>query len=192
MTTTIPTNEPDQLRAGDTWQWRREDLTADYPAGDGWVLTYRFKNAAGGFEIVAEADGDNFAIEASAASTEDFTAGTYRWQAQVVLGAVKKTVDTGTFVVQPGLFIDGDETALDQRTHARKVLDAIEAVLESRASKDQQEYSIAGRSLKRTPIADLIMMRDRYAAEVRSQDAADRTANGLPDKRRVYVRFHRV
>lgn len=189
---TIPTNEPDSLRAGDTWQWRREDLTADYPASDGWVLTYRFKNAAGGFEIVANADGDYFAVTVAASATEEFTAGRYRWQAQVTLSGVKKTVDTGTFEVLPGLFIDDAETALDQRSHARKVLDAIEALLEGRASKDQMEYSIAGRSLKRTPIPDLLVLRDRYLAEVRSEAAAERAANGLPDKRRIYVRFNRV
>ena len=50
MAVDIPENEPDTLRAGDTWKWTR--TLADYPAS-AWTLKYRFKSAAGGFELEA-------------------------------------------------------------------------------------------------------------------------------------------
>ena len=56
-------------------------------------------------------------------------------------------------------------TSIDVQSHARKVLSAIEAVIEGRASQDQMSYSIAGRSLSRMPIDDLLTLRDRYRAE---------------------------
>ena len=56
-------------------------------------------------------------------------------------------------------------TSIDVHSHARIVLSAIEAVIEGRASQDQMSYSIAGRSLSRMPIDDLLTFRDRYKAE---------------------------
>lgn len=172
-----PTNEPSQLRAGDTWAWRREDLAADYPAS-AWALTYRFKNAAGGFEIVATADGDHFVVNHPASTTASISAGTYTWAAQAVNGADKYTVDHGTLEVLANLFSGTATAASDQRSHNQKTLDAIKAVIENRASKDQEEYTIAGRSLKRTPMADLILLLNFYEARVAGEQAEENLRNG--------------
>ena len=51
MAASIPTTEPTSLRAGNTWQWRREDLS-DYPAST-WTLTYHFRNRTSHFDVVA-------------------------------------------------------------------------------------------------------------------------------------------
>jgi hypothetical protein len=59
----------------------------------------------------------------------------------------------------------------DPRSHARKTLDAIEAVVEGRATKDQQAYTIGGRSLQRMPIKDLMYFRGVYRAEVYAEES---------------------
>jgi hypothetical protein len=186
----IATNEPSSLRLGDTWQWRREDLASDYPAST-WTLTYRFKNAVGGFEIIATADGNNFAVTVLAATTAAYTsgAGTYAWAAQVSSGASKFTVDSGTLIVEPNLFAGTSTAASDQRTHNQIVLDAIKAVMESRASKDQQEYVIAGRKLVVTPIADLIKLFSFYEQRVAGEQAAENLRNGIAVGGRIQVRM---
>jgi len=74
--------------------------------------------------------------------------------------------ESGRLTVQP------DPTAApdgDLNTHAERVLAAIEAVIENRATKDQQSYSIAGRSITRIPIAELLELRKQYKAEVAEQ-----------------------
>lgn len=187
MTIEVPTNEPRELRAGDTWQWRREDLT-DYPASS-WVLTYRFKNAAGGFEIAASADGDNHAVTVAAATTSGYTAGVYDWAAQAVSGTTKHTVDTGRLTVLANLFAGTATAASDQRTHAQTVLDAVEALLENRATLDQQEYQIGGRMLKRMPITDLLKLRNFYKSEVANETAAEKLRNGLGIGSAIRVRM---
>ena len=53
MAQSIPTTEPTRLRAGDTWQWRREDLS-DYPA-TAWTLTYWFRNSTDHLDVSAAA-----------------------------------------------------------------------------------------------------------------------------------------
>lgn len=183
---TTPTNEPLELRAGDTWEWRREDLS-DFPAGT-WTLTYRFKNATGGFEVVATADGTNHEVSVASSTTANFLAGTYSWAAQVVNGATKKTVDMGEVKVLPNLFAGAAATASDLRSHPRKVLDAIEAVIEGRATLDQEEFQIGGRMLKRTSIPHLLKLRSRYQDEVAREQAAERLANGLGTARKLQVR----
>lgn len=186
---TTPTTEPTELRAGDLWEWRREDLTSDYPATS-WTLTYRFKNAAGGFEVTAATDGDAFAASVAAATSAAIVAGVYAWQARASNGTDIFTVETGTLKVLPNLFAGTATDASDQRTHARRTLEAIEAVIEGRATTDQQAYAIGNRSLTRIPLPELLVFRDRYRMAVAREDQA----NGVPNNfgRDRYVRFGRA
>jgi hypothetical protein len=180
----IPKNEPFEARAGDTWQWRREDLSSDYPAPT-WTLSYYFKNPTANFNFNAAADGVNFAVTVAKATTAAYAAGRYKWFAFVDNGTQRFEVDRGELEVLPNLAVAGN---LDDRTHARKVLEAIEAVIEGRASKDQEEYTIGNRSLKRTPLEELAKMRIRYKQEAAAEEAADRLANGYGSPRKIQIR----
>lgn len=179
-----PTREPLKLEIGDSWAWRREDLAADYPATS-WTLSYEIVSAAAAISITAAADGDQFAISVAAATTAAYTAGRYRMAGYVTAGANRWRVYLGALELMPNLAAG----VADIRSHARKVLDAIEAVIEGRAAKDQQGYTIAGRRLDRTPIEDLLKLRGQYMAEAARETAAERLAAGLADPRRVLVRF---
>src|SRR5690554_1873719 len=121
--TDIATNEPLELRAGLTWQWRREDLAADYPAS-AWTLTYYFKktgSSGANFSIAAAADGDDFEVDEAPGDTDDRTAGDYTWVALVTDGTDTFEVDRGRLK----LLARYDAAAnLDDRTHARKMLEA--------------------------------------------------------------------
>lgn len=183
MTAPVPTTEPSELRAGVTWQWTRE--LPDYPASS-WTLKYWFKKTGAtgaNFSIIATASGDTHSVTSTAATTAALTAGDYTWAALVTSGSEAHEVDHGTFKLLPRY----DAAAnLDDREHARIVLDAIEAVIEGRATKDQQEYSIGSRMLKLTPIKDLLELRDRYRAEVFGLDSAEAAANGKGGKQLVW------
>lgn len=182
----IPTNEPITLRAGDTWQWKRS-LT-DYPAGT-WTLKYRFKNAAGGFEVVASADGTDHSVTVAAATSTGYAAGKYAWIAWVEAGTEKFTVDQGTVEVLPDLRTGAATAAQDTRSHARKVLDALEALLEGKATRDQMAYTINGRSLERLKPEEVIKWRSFYRAEVLREERAEAIASGLGGGARVVVRL---
>ena len=80
-------------------------------------------------------------------------------------------------------------TNADVRSHAKKVLDAIEAVLENRASQDQMSYSIAGRSLSRMSIDDLMTFRNRYRAEYLREIKLARIKNKQDSGNTIKVRF---
>jgi hypothetical protein len=179
----IPTLEPSSVNAGDTWRWTRS--LADYPASAGWALSYTLINASAKITISASASGDDHAVTVAAATTAGYAAGTYDWRARVSKDGEVYTVGEGRITVRNAFAA----STFDARSHARKTLDAIEAVIEGRASSAVAEYTIAGRSLKHIPVADLLALRDKYRAEVLREDAAAAVAAGLPDRRRVFVRF---
>lgn len=178
MTATIPLIEPTRMRAGETWQWRREDLVPDYPASAGWTLKYALKNATQHLEFSATADGDMFAITVASSVTANVVAGKYR-----MIGYVE---DTSTppqrfGVCNEEILVDASyATALpvDDRTHARKALEAIEATIEGRATQAQLEYMIGHRQVRYMSHNDLIDARKYYRGEVRSEDLKDQAGRG--------------
>jgi hypothetical protein len=179
----IPTIEPTTANAGDTWRWTR--ALADYPASAGWALSYTLINAAAKITINASASGDNHAVTVSAATTAGYAAGSYDWRARVSKAGEIYTVGEGRITVRNAF----SASTFDARTHARKTLEAIEAVIEGRASSEVSYYMIGNRQLRYMTPAELLTLRDKYRAEVKGEDAAAAVAAGLPDKRRVYVRF---
>lgn len=179
----IPTREPLQLNAGDTWRWTR--TLDDYPASQGWTLSYTLINAAAKITINASASGNDHAVLVAANTTGGYAPGAYEWRARVSKAGEVYTVGEGRITVRNALAA----STLDTRSHARKTLEAVESVIEGRAGSAVLEYQIAGRSLKHIPIADLLVLRDKYRAEVMREDAAAAVASGLPDRRRVFVRF---
>lgn len=185
MAADIPTTEPVQLRAGDTWKWTK--TLEDYPASV-WALVYQFKSAAGGFEVAASASGDDHAVTVDAATSAAVAAGQYAWMAWVESGDEKYTVGSGTVQVLPDYRSGTATDALDDRSHARKMLDSIEAWLESR-DPAVAEYEIAGRRMKYTPIAELIKLRNRYANELAAEAAAQKLAAGIATGRRIQFRL---
>jgi hypothetical protein len=180
----IPSTEPGELRAGLTWEWKRSDLS-EYPSPT-WALTYYFKTAAAQFSVVATADGaGGFNAAVSAATTAGFAAGRYSWVAIASNGGNKYQVDQGTLVVLPDF---ANATPVDSRSHARKALEMIEAYLEDKNNIAARGYSIAGRSLDRYGIAELLVLRDKYKAEAASEARAERIRNGQPARNRILVR----
>ncbi len=184
--TDIPTTEPTEIIVGDTLKWRREDLTSNYPASAGWALTYALRGPQK-INITASADGDYFEVNVTAANTADYKAGDYWWSAYVTKGAERYQIDSGTLKIISNLSAIGD--TYDGRSHAKIVLDAIEAVIAKRATKDQMGYSIAGQSLSKTPIADLLLLRDRYKIEYQRELDVEKIANGKATGNRILSKF---
>lgn len=173
------------LRAGDSWAWR--DSYPDFKASDGWALAYSLVNATVKIDLPAlgiTADGADFVIAVTASATAAYPPGDYKQVARASKGGEVQTVGNGLFEILPNLTV-----IADTRSHARKVLAAIEAVLEKRATLDQENYTIGTRSLARTPIPELIKLRDLYRQEANAEKSAEAVAQGLSPSGRIQVRF---
>lgn len=157
---------PKRFTAGDDLQWSDP---AVFGLG-GAAVKYRASFIVGG-RVVLTVHGTPDAVagavrfHAPSRDTAGMLPGSCEW-------AVVCVNDTGgRRVLRRGrIWIDPDpETALDQRSRAERILDAINATIEGRVTADADSYSIEGRSIARTPIADLLRLRTLYKNEVRAQ-----------------------
>lgn len=69
----------------------------------------------------------------------------------------------------------------DEPSHVKKVLDALEAAIEGRASKTQIQQSVQGISIQHMTLAEQMDARDRYARKYHKE----RAAQGLVSSRRT-------
>ncbi len=197
--TDIATKEPLEILAGDTLQWKK--ALPDYPASSGFTLKYRLINAAGKIDLVSTADGDDHLISVSATLSAAYPAGTYMWISFVEKGSPadpeadppvqdtleRHTIAQGTIDVKPSLAIQSG--GLDIRSHAKKVLDALEAVIEGRASRSDLEYAIGDKRFSNMSHADLIKARSFYREEYRRELAAENVKLGKSSGGRILSRF---
>ena len=182
---TTPTIEPTSLQAGDSVTWRRQ--LPDYPATDGWQLSYRLINAQARIDIVATADGADYLVVIPAATSALYAPGEYTMVAQVTRSTDRHTIGQQAITIKPDWAAAA--TGQDTRSTTRKALEAVQAYLADSNNIKAAEYEIAGRQLRRYSLSEVWAHRDRLAFEVSKEDAAARLAAGLPSNRRVFVRF---
>ncbi len=185
-----PEVEPSLLQLGDFWSWKRTDLNNDY-SNSLYVLSYEFNLIDGSthanFTITASASGDDYVVEVASATTAAYTKGNYNW-----VSYITRSSDSARIKIGEGFTEIEDNfatTSTSVRSHAKKVLDAIEAVIENRASMDQSSMSIAGRSLSRLSIDELMTFRDRYRAEYLKEVKRARIKNKKPSGNIIGVKF---
>ena len=159
MTATVPTQIPDDLIAGDSWQW---DLSiSDYPAS-AWDATAYFRGV-GSIDVAATANGDTFEFRKDAADTAAVPAGVYRYFVKVTDGTDIFTVDQGEVEVLPN---GATATATQLQTHAEKALALVEALIEGRLVDGVEAAAIFGRNWQKVPLAELKKIRAAYLAEI--------------------------
>jgi hypothetical protein len=182
--TDIATIEPAALVAGDTWSWQR--TLSDYPAST-WTLTYYLRGVNGEASFAAAASGGDHLVTVAKATTAAYKAGDYEMLGLVTDGTSRYTVYRGRFTIQPDPANIG--AGHDPRSHSRKVYEAIQAVIEKRATKDQQEYMIAGRKLVMTPLPELMKMLNFYESRVAGEVAAENLSKGVGRPTGLQVRM---
>jgi len=165
MAFTIPTLEPTEHEAGTSLIFTRS--FGSYPA-DTWTLSYALRNTtAAPIDITATADGKTHSINEAIAITETWTAGDYAMRGYVTDGTDRHLVYDGRITIAPYL---AGEMAIDTRTHARKMLDAIEAGLIAAAGSDVVSYSINNRSFTRVSQTEAQTQFDYWKRKVRWEE----------------------
>ncbi|QDF14252.1 head-to-tail joining protein [Dinoroseobacter phage vB_DshS-R4C] len=161
---TVSIHPPATLVAGDSWAWEAGAVFEDHP--DPWAASYVLRPEAGGDPVTVSGGLEVLApvFRLPASVTADLPPGEWTWFAV----AVDATTDARAVLAQGRVTVIPDPLAgtEDRRTPARRILAAIEATLEGRATKDADTYSIEGRSITRTPLPDLLRLRAVYAEQV--------------------------
>lgn len=185
---TLPTTHT----AGDTFTHLA--TLADYPASAGWVGKLRLvPRSVGGsvVELTATASGSSYAFAATATATASWAAGGYTLVLWVELGAVKYTAESGQFTVaaDPRAIAAGT----DSRSQARRTLDDLMAARATWAVSQgrTRSYKIGDRERVFATAAELDQEIQFWTAQLASETAAARLAQGLRPKNRLLVRFTR-
>lgn len=173
---------PSQITAGVTLSI--PITLTEYPAGT-WSMSLVLRGP-GVIDLAASADGETHVLSADAGTTAGWAAGVYWYSLRVTDGANQiHELETGQVEIRADLAaVDG---TYDGRGHVERVLDAIEAVIEGRASIDQERYRINNRELQRTPIDQLLKLRSEYRRELQRLKAARKGRSVLG--RQVLTRF---
>jgi uncharacterized small protein (DUF1192 family) len=177
------TELPRRITIGDTVTW--DETLTDYPAGTSWVLSYSFTGPTARFGSSHTAVGDDHRITIV---TTDLEVGHYEYAKKVTDTSETFTLERGFIDVDPDL--SADAAGVDRRSFAEITLEAIEAMLKGKATKDQTSYSLNGRALSRYSIAELNEWRATLRVEVRDEKQKARRLAGGKSHQNVRVRMN--
>lgn len=186
MTATTPTKEPDVFTAGDTVKWTKS--FSDYLPADSWVLTYALVIASTRIILTATDNGDgSHLITVSAADSAGYAAGIYHWQAYATKGTERYQVGKGRLEIKPDFA--SQSTGYDNTSHVKNVLDALEATILGKASKDQMSYTINGTTVARMTPEEIIKWQNHYKILYKQELQAESISNGDAPSNKGRVRF---
>jgi hypothetical protein len=178
--------------AGDTLKFTKS--LGDYLPSVGWVLTYSLVKDGDQEAITATDNGDEtHLVNVAATVTAAYSAGIYRWQSYVTKAAERYSIASGT--IEAVADFAAATSGLDARAHCKRTLDALEATIEGKASKDQAGYSIsfgeggASRSISRLSFGELIEARKFYKNEYQRLIRQQRVSQGLDSGRTIHIRM---
>lgn len=181
----ILTGVPSSITAGDTVKWSKS--FSDFLASDGWIITYYFANTSESFSVAGTAYQTNdHLFNLAGSDTENLTAGTFNYEAYAAKGSERSRVECGTLELEAN-FATGNP--VDDRTQVKRTLDAINALLENKASADQQEVEVLGKKLKKMDIAELLKWQSKYEGMYRTEQAACNIEKGLGSGQKLSTRF---
>lgn len=178
----LATTEPTRATAGDTWQWQR--AVADYPASEGWVLSYAI-NGVGKLEWNGDwLDADGETVSIPGGSTAALAAGLYRLIGYVTLDGERHTIYEGTLVVLADLAAAAAGTG---QTFAEQALALVETQITALLATTLDSWSIGQRAAQRRKLEELEQLRAKYQAEIAATAQRARGSFG----RNIGIRFTR-
>ena len=187
--TNYPTTEPEVLIIGDRWVWKRTDLGADY-APSSYALSYNARLLGTGtttFSITASESGTDYIVEVASSSTSSRSVGVYAWAMFITSSSDSERfqLDSGKFELKNNLAT----SEADQRSHAKIMVDKLEASMESLADKLSTAYSIADRSNTLRSMEEVRTQLDFYRAKYDREIHKDRAKSGKLTGQNILVRF---
>jgi hypothetical protein len=186
MSATIPTQEPVQVRAGETLAFTK--TLTDYSAAAGWSISYSFRSLNGSaLDFSSTASGATHVLNVPFATTAGWLPARYYGVGMVSNGTTKTQIFSGYLDILPN--IAAQTEGYDVRSPARIVLDNIESVIAGRATSSVLNSTVEGTTLQRIPIEQLLKLRDRYKQIVLNEEAAERARNGLSASGNIFSRF---
>ena len=187
--TNYPTTEPELLVVGDRWVWKRTDIGSTY-APSSYALSYNARLLGTGsttFSITASESGTEYIVEVASSTTSSRTVGVYAWNMYITRSSDSERIalDSGKFELKDNLAT----SSADQRTHAAKMVDYLEATQESLAQKLTSSYSITDRSNTLRSMDEVSAQLNYYRTVYNREVMKDRAKSGKRTGQNILVRF---
>jgi len=183
-----PVGVPEEVFIGDFIQFKITEFSSDYSNS---LHTMRFvaRISTGGnteITVTASALDNDYLFSIPSATSASYTAGEYHYQLEI-----ERNSDNERIVVDRGQikFSTDYDNNIDPRHHAEIMLGKIQSILEGKADSDVSSYSIAGRSLTKLGIDELLQWRDYYRREVNEIKKKERITHGRKTKSTIIGRF---
>ena len=186
---------PDLIYAGDTVVFDvpafKDAIGTSIDSGTYTMKWYARTNVASeGTTITGTAEGTGWRITVPAATTANFDAGLWTWQAIATYSTFQYTAGRGQFTVKATASYTGSPGAFDDRSRAEIDLSYVEAAIRTLAQGGMvQEYSIGGRSLRRYKMAELLQLKDDLKNEIAMERKREKIQQGLGSPGLAKVRF---
>jgi hypothetical protein len=178
------TREPVAITAGDTISFTKS--LSDYPASEGWSLKYTLRGGAEAIEFTSTASGDDHVLLVAA----DITA---LWlPADYSLSGFAEKDDERYAIYIAGITVSANTEsadAVEQTTHAQRMVKKLEAVMEGKAGDDILDSEVEGTVIKRMPHQDVFRLLQKYRRMRESEIAAERIRNGQSSGRKIVTRL---
>jgi len=181
MAATVAQLEPSEIQAGNTLRF--DKILDDYPAGDGWVLTYVLRSrlqAVESITITATADGDDHEINVAAATTANWTPGDYTMVGYVTLAPDRYEIFRQQFKVTPD--IASTDLPYDGRSYYERLLQQVRDMIENGAVREVIRYSFNGVTTEVLTLADAFKAEAWLASKVQQEKSAGK-------QRKILTRF---
>lgn len=157
----IPTSAPHTATAGDSLTWYQR--AGEYTPADGWALSVEIVGRE--LSVTATTDNGQHRVTLTTAQTQGLGAGAWSWVARVSRAGERVTVDRGTLTLAPDPL--GEQATAT--TSDEDMLAAIRALMRGRATSDLSSYSVAGRSLTKMTLDELIAAESYFEKKVLAQ-----------------------
>lgn len=187
---------PPILTAGDSASWYEPPFADGLGTGvdSSWQLQYSLRGSVAGLDLVGTAKGSGWQFSLTSVQTAALNAGSsalrWDWHAVATKGGQRVTAGTGRLRVEPNLAGMSTATMFDGRTAAERDLAAVQAEISARINGGATvEYTIGSRSLKKEPMAALVLIEDRCKRIVKRERRNQAAANGLGMFGQTGVRF---
>ncbi len=178
---------PEEMTVGDTIKFTK--ALDDFPFSESWTYTYYFvkdDGTANIFNVVATQPGssEEYLITITPAKTSSLASGRYDWRAKVEKAGEVSTIEESTIQLLPSY-----TAAVESRTPARQIVDAIDAQLAGSATLTQKRIKVKDREIEHHDRNQLLQLRSYYDSIALREEAAERLALGLGQKHKMRTRL---
>lgn len=183
----LPSTLPATLVRGDSLRMRFE--FPGYSPDDGWGVAVPLVGPVN-TDLSVSVDGQGWIVTLSAGSSlEDILPGRYAWSVQLENPNTDERVTVLSGFMQVSEDPGNLQPPIEQRSFARRALEALETALLGRSGDTLTSFAIDGRSYTFASHADLMAYRMRLRQEIADEDAAAAAERGESAGRVAWVQF---